>query len=188
MMGAAGLMVWPVGTFPYINNVHTRWIYTVMFALAGAAISSTVGFAWFDDIGMALGALLGAAVGAPLGHIVARRCLIEEATTAAPAREPLVRVMDLEEAAKLPVRTVSSDDLALAMASSAASNGGLELQAPSLPSCAVCLEAFAEGDVQRTLPCFHVFHRACVDSWLATSDICPTCRHAVRENQLTENR
>lgn len=52
------------------------------------------------------------------------------------------------------------------------------------PVCAICLEAFNDGDELRELNCSHCFHRACVDIWLLgtlSDDIqlngtCPTCR------------
>jgi len=47
--------------------------------------------------------------------------------------------------------------------------------------CAICMEDFREGDVQRTLPCFHRYHRACVDQWLAQQAACPVCKHRVEE-------
>eukprot|EP00927_Polykrikos_kofoidii_P045091 TRINITY_DN38957_c0_g1_i1.p1 TRINITY_DN38957_c0_g1~~TRINITY_DN38957_c0_g1_i1.p1 ORF type:complete len:373 (-),score=71.02 TRINITY_DN38957_c0_g1_i1:111-1229(-) len=45
--------------------------------------------------------------------------------------------------------------------------------------CQICMEDFTEGDELRTLPCFHLFHAACVDQWLKVNSICPTCRHKV---------
>ncbi|CAE8701369.1 unnamed protein product, partial [Polarella glacialis] len=46
--------------------------------------------------------------------------------------------------------------------------------------CQICMEDFAEGEELRTLPCFHLFHCACVDQWLKVNSICPTCRHKIR--------
>jgi len=46
-------------------------------------------------------------------------------------------------------------------------------------SCAICLEEFRNGDQQRTLPCFHRFHKACVDQWLRQDSTCPLCKHSV---------
>jgi len=42
--------------------------------------------------------------------------------------------------------------------------------------CAVCIEVISEGG--GFLSCGHVFHAACVDSWLEQSGSCPTCRAA----------
>nr|CAB3447818.1 unnamed protein product [Digitaria exilis] len=46
--------------------------------------------------------------------------------------------------------------------------------------CAVCLEAFQDGDRCRALPgCEHRFHAQCVDPWLRKSRVCPFCRAEV---------
>jgi hypothetical protein len=47
------------------------------------------------------------------------------------------------------------------------------------PSCSICLEVYSDGDVLRTLNCYHVFHKECIDIWLIGSHIskaCPCCR------------
>ncbi|CAM0952768.1 unnamed protein product [Alopecurus aequalis] len=47
-------------------------------------------------------------------------------------------------------------------------------------TCPICLHEFQAGDSARRLPaCGHVFHVACVDSWLLSKPQCPMCRHAV---------
>jgi len=44
------------------------------------------------------------------------------------------------------------------------------------PDCAICLEAFNEGDEIKTLPCFHSFHAPEIDQWLHTNERCPICQ------------
>jgi hypothetical protein len=47
--------------------------------------------------------------------------------------------------------------------------------------CSICLEIFARGHVLKTLPCFHRFHKECVNDWLRTGKkICPTCQTKVK--------
>ena len=45
--------------------------------------------------------------------------------------------------------------------------------------CAVCLAELQPKDTVRLLPCVHVFHKECVDKWLARSAACPTCKGTV---------
>mmetsp|Transcript_54329 Transcript_54329/g.101864 ORF Transcript_54329/g.101864 Transcript_54329/m.101864 type:complete len:228 (+) Transcript_54329:34-717(+) len=45
--------------------------------------------------------------------------------------------------------------------------------------CAICLDSFQVGDSVRILPCFHMFHKACVDQWLTSSQLCPICKQDV---------
>lgn len=46
-------------------------------------------------------------------------------------------------------------------------------------SCRVCLGEYEEGEELRLLPCFHRFHKDCVDEWLARNKLCPLCNGAV---------
>lgn len=41
-------------------------------------------------------------------------------------------------------------------------------------SCAICREPMVSA---RRLPCAHIFHTACLRSWLEHNHTCPTCRH-----------
>ncbi|KAI0520381.1 hypothetical protein KFK09_007853 [Dendrobium nobile] len=51
--------------------------------------------------------------------------------------------------------------------------------------CCVCLSSLDEGDVTRKLPCHHMFHRGCVDQWLAMRRrTCPLCRLSVDAQPL----
>jgi hypothetical protein len=48
----------------------------------------------------------------------------------------------------------------------------------SPPECVICLTPIPSCEVL-ALPCIHVFHRSCVLTWLAASNTCPVCKHAV---------
>lgn len=48
-------------------------------------------------------------------------------------------------------------------------------------SCRICIDDFKRGDEQRTLPCFHRFHKRCIDKWLRQSGTCPICKTRVDE-------
>ena len=45
--------------------------------------------------------------------------------------------------------------------------------------CAFCLDDFRDGDVVRSLPCFHFFHSDEIDDWLRRRATCPLCNTAV---------
>eukprot|EP00927_Polykrikos_kofoidii_P083171 TRINITY_DN8461_c0_g1_i1.p1 TRINITY_DN8461_c0_g1~~TRINITY_DN8461_c0_g1_i1.p1 ORF type:complete len:465 (-),score=102.09 TRINITY_DN8461_c0_g1_i1:163-1509(-) len=45
--------------------------------------------------------------------------------------------------------------------------------------CTICLEDFVTGDELRFLPCFHFYHRGCIDPWLTTDRHCPVCKFDV---------
>ncbi|PVZ96817.1 hypothetical protein BB558_007147 [Smittium angustum] len=43
--------------------------------------------------------------------------------------------------------------------------------------CMICFEQINMDDDVRVIPCYHVFHSQCLDTWLTTqSCVCPTCR------------
>ncbi|CAM9316688.1 unnamed protein product [Scytosiphon promiscuus] len=51
--------------------------------------------------------------------------------------------------------------------------------------CVICLsEGSASGQSLCSLPCDHVFHRACVGKWLRMQDSCPTCRRQVPDVEI----
>jgi len=78
---------------------------------------------------------------------------------------PRVRPADPFLVEALPLRRVAATDLA---------------QMPDESrSCTICLEEFRTGDQQRTLPCFHRFHKTCVDQWLRQDNTCPLCKHSL---------
>jgi hypothetical protein len=46
-------------------------------------------------------------------------------------------------------------------------------------TCRVCLSEYEEGDELRTLPCFHKYHRECIDRWISRDKKCPICKHPI---------
>ncbi|OMO83009.1 Zinc finger, RING-type [Corchorus capsularis] len=43
--------------------------------------------------------------------------------------------------------------------------------------CVICLEEIWDGiKLPRRMPCSHVYHQACIVSWLENSNFCPLCR------------
>lgn len=44
------------------------------------------------------------------------------------------------------------------------------------PECEICLGEYTAGDRVRHMPCGHLFHVKCVDTWLHSADTCPKCR------------
>ncbi|KAG2386575.1 hypothetical protein C9374_002319 [Naegleria lovaniensis] len=46
-------------------------------------------------------------------------------------------------------------------------------------TCPICLCDYEDGDELRTLPCFHIFHKECIDNWLLQKKICAICKHEV---------
>jgi len=45
--------------------------------------------------------------------------------------------------------------------------------------CVVCYGEYEDQQEVRELPCSHVYHAECVDSWLQSKSLCPTCQHDV---------
>lgn len=43
--------------------------------------------------------------------------------------------------------------------------------------CAICFEEFNPSVLVRVLPCRHIFHRTCLDTWFQRSSMCPLCMH-----------
>jgi hypothetical protein len=47
--------------------------------------------------------------------------------------------------------------------------------------CYICLDKYIENEELTTLPCNHVFHKHCIQTWLCKEHItCPVCRVDIR--------
>ena len=92
---------------------------------------------------------------------------------AGPAMEALLNSVGAtpQEIERCPLRVLQpTDDLLVLNRSNAAALG-------SGSACPICLEPFVVNDTVRTIPCFHAFHKDCIDPWLAQKAICPVCKH-----------
>lgn len=49
--------------------------------------------------------------------------------------------------------------------------------------CSVCMDDFEDRDEVRLLPCFHAYHRACIDQWLTKKASCPVCQRPIGQAQ-----
>ena len=51
--------------------------------------------------------------------------------------------------------------------------------------CVICMEKYKINEDIKTLPCFHIFHKDCIEQWLkAGKDTCPICKNKVNNNDL----
>lgn len=63
-----------------------------------------------------------------------------------------------------------------------------QTQLKQATTCVICLDAMEDGEIVRTLPCFHEYHRDCIDTWLTKkSAVCPLCLQPVVTPTAPEN-
>ena len=58
------------------------------------------------------------------------------------------------------------------------------------PHCSICLCEYEEGDQLFKLPCQHLYHQECIDSWTEHHTKCPLCNfdlESVTEDSASEN-
>ena len=51
-------------------------------------------------------------------------------------------------------------------------------------NCVICMEDFKNGDVTTNLPCLHMFHTNCIQSWLKTQNTCPICKFKLTQENI----
>ena len=50
--------------------------------------------------------------------------------------------------------------------------------------CVICMQKYEINDEAKTLPCFHIFHKDCIDHWFkAGNDSCPICKNKINNNK-----
>lgn len=50
--------------------------------------------------------------------------------------------------------------------------------------CVICMEDYAQGEERTMLPCWHGFHKDCVNRWLKNKGCCPVCKTEVGRGQI----
>jgi hypothetical protein len=50
------------------------------------------------------------------------------------------------------------------------------------PQCRICQEPFANGGGLSQMPCSHIYHTNCIESWLEKNRTCPICRAEMHYN------
>lgn len=58
---------------------------------------------------------------------------------------------------------------------------------PEKEWCPICLIDYEEGEELRELPCGHLYHPQCIDSWFAKKKNCPYCKQDVNKPLATVN-
>jgi len=53
-------------------------------------------------------------------------------------------------------------------------------------SCPICFDGVQLEEEVRRLPCLHVFHTDCVDSWLQKRGFCPKCRKNLSNGEISD--
>ena len=51
-------------------------------------------------------------------------------------------------------------------------------------NCVICMEDFKNGDKSTNLPCLHMFHTNCIQSWLKTQNTCPICKFELTQDNI----
>lgn len=53
-------------------------------------------------------------------------------------------------------------------------------------NCIICLIDLKVGDRVLTLPCFHMFHKECIDDWFKKDKTCPLCKLEIKLDDSDE--
>jgi hypothetical protein len=50
--------------------------------------------------------------------------------------------------------------------------------------CIICLSEFQVGEKESILPCLHIFHSACIETWINNKQWCPICKYDISLKSL----
>ena len=50
--------------------------------------------------------------------------------------------------------------------------------------CIICLSEFQVGEKESTLPCLHIFHSTCIETWINNKQWCPICKYDISLKSL----
>lgn len=53
---------------------------------------------------------------------------------------------------------------------------GTDVKAGEEEKCPICITEFEDGEEVKNLPCNHMFHGNCIDTWLVQNSHCPICK------------
>ncbi|PVZ98657.1 hypothetical protein BB558_005337 [Smittium angustum] len=100
---------------------------------------------------------------------------------------PVVTMKDYKKSTsiKIPEKALEKNNTKFSLSSSTHEP---ETSTNDRVECLICIEEFKDDDLIRIIPCYHPFHKHCIDTWLLEqSGFCPTCRLDLRltpENEI----
>lgn len=53
--------------------------------------------------------------------------------------------------------------------------------------CIICLSEFHIGEKESILPCLHIFHSTCIETWINNKQWCPICKYDISIKSLLSN-
>lgn len=62
-----------------------------------------------------------------------------------------------------------------------AASGGKDALLEEEPHCSICLGEYEDNEKLSKLPCGHIFHEECIDSWCANHTRCPLCNYDLNQ-------
>ncbi|CAM9390150.1 unnamed protein product, partial [Discosporangium mesarthrocarpum] len=48
--------------------------------------------------------------------------------------------------------------------------------------CSICLGEYKKDERVHVLPCLHIFHQECLDTWIEGHDSCPFCKRCLNHH------